>query len=60
MRIIYDDILEFAEVRVRCEHTRNKSMCKYCPFYDRCAVNEDEIPHVMFGEIEKGGESDAE
>lgn len=28
MRIIYDDLAEFAEVRLRCEYTRNKLMCK--------------------------------
>lgn len=55
MRIIYDDLVEFAEVRLRCEYTRNKSMCKYCPFFDRCLVGDDENLHVMCGEIEKGG-----
>lgn len=58
MRIIYDDLAEFAEVRLRCEYTRNKSMCKYCPFFNRCNVDDDENLHVMCGEIEKDGESD--
>lgn len=58
MRIIYDDLVEFAEVRLRCEYTRKKSMCKYCPFFNRCEVDDDENLHVMVGEIEKGGESD--
>ena len=59
MRIIYDDLVEFAEVRLRCENTRNKLMCKYCPFFNRCTVDDDENLHVMVGEIGKGGESDA-
>ena len=42
MKIIYDDLGEFAEVRLRCENTRHKSMCKYCPFYDRCQIDENE------------------
>lgn len=67
MKIVYDDLAEFAEVRLRCEFTRKKLMCKYCPFYDRCLVNEDENLHTMCcdilsmqkHQIEKGGESDA-
>jgi hypothetical protein len=55
MRIVYDDLAEFAEIRIRCENTRRKSMCQYCPFYDRCEVDENENLHVMCGEIEKGG-----
>lgn len=56
MRIIYDDLAEFAEVRIRCENTRHKSMCKYCPFYDRCDICDKEGLHIMCGEIAKGGE----
>lgn len=52
MKIKYDDLPEFAEVRLRCENTRKKEKCHYCPFYDRCLVNEDENLHVMCGEIE--------
>ena len=57
MRIIYDDLSEFAEVRIRCENTRKKSMCKYCPFYDRCEICDNDLLHVMCGEIKdmKGG-----
>lgn len=51
MKIVYDDLTEFAEVRLRCENTRHKSMCKYCPFYDRCLIDEDENLHTMCGEI---------
>ena len=35
MRITYDDLSEFAEVRIRCENTRKKSMCKYSYKVDR-------------------------
>lgn len=57
MKIVYDDLTEFTEVRLRCENTRKKSMCKYCPFYDRCEVCEDDLLHTMCCEIEsmKGG-----
>ena len=63
MKIVYDDLTEFSEVRLRCENTRNNSMCKYCPFFDRCQVAEDENLHTMCCEIlslqdhptEKGG-----
>ena len=56
MHITYDDLAEFAEVRLRCENTRKKSMCKYCPFYDRCEIDNNENLHVMCGEIVKGSE----
>ena len=63
VKIIYDDLTEFAEVRLRCENTRHKSMCKYCPFYDRCQIDDNENLHTMCCEIismqvhptEKGG-----
>ena len=55
MRIVYDDLVEFVEVRLRCENTRKKSMCKYCPFYDRCNVYNGEWLHTMCCDIEKGG-----
>lgn len=52
MKIIYDDLPEFIEVRLRCENTRKKSMCKYCPFYDRCEIVDDRCLHTMCCEIE--------
>lgn len=52
MRIVYDDLTEFVEVRLRCENIRKKSMCKCCPFYDRCEVGDDEKLHTMCCEIE--------
>ena len=51
MKIVYDDLTEFAEVRLRCEQTRNKSMCKYCPFYDRCQIDDSENLHTMCCDI---------
>lgn len=51
MTIVYDDIPEFTEVRLRCENTRKKSMCKYCPFYDRCEIDDNENLHTMCCEI---------
>lgn len=56
MRIVYDDLAEFAEVRIRCENTRQKSRCQYCPFFDRCEINDNNNLHTMCGEIRKGGE----
>ena len=64
MKIVYDDLTEFAEVRLRCEFTRKKSMCKYCPLYDRCRIDENENLRTMCCEIismqdhptEKGGD----
>ena len=53
MRIIYDDMAEFAEVVTRCNETVKKGMCHYCPFYDRCDVADKESRHIMCGEIRK-------
>ena len=53
MRIIYDDLVEAGEVFIRCEYTIRKNMCHYCPFYDRCTMNEFELRHVFCGEIER-------
>ena len=63
MKIIYDDLTEFTEVRLRCEDARKKKMCKYCPFYNRCQIDDDENLHTMCCDIlsmqgypnEKGG-----
>ena len=52
MRIIYDDIVELAEVAIRCEKTVSKGKCMWCPFYDRCQINEFENRHILCGEIE--------
>lgn len=51
MKIIYDDLTEFTEARLRCERTRNKFMCKYCPFYERCQTDDNENLHTMCCDI---------
>lgn len=52
MKIIYDDLPEFAEVRLRCENTRKKARCEYCPFFDRCEINDDKYLRIMICEID--------
>ena len=51
MRIVYDDLAEFVETRLRCEFTRGKFMCKYCPFYLRCDTVDCENLHTMCCDI---------
>ena len=51
MKIVYDDLAEFVEVRHRCHETRKKDMCHYCPFYDRCDICDVENLHTMCCEI---------
>ena len=59
MRIIYDDMVEFAEVVIRCEDMVRACKCTYCPFFERCDLSELGSRHVLCGEIkgveEKGG-----
>ena len=55
MKIIYDDLSEFVEVRLRCEKTREKSMCKYCPLYDRCEIDDERYLRIMDCKIETNG-----
>ena len=55
MNIIYDDLPEFAEIRLRCENTRKKIMCKYCPFYDRCEIDYERYLRIMDCKIETSG-----
>lgn len=52
MRIIYDDVAELAEVAIRCEKTANKGKCMWCPFYDRCQIDEFENRPILCAEIE--------
>lgn len=51
MKIVYDDIAELAEVVVRCEKTAGKGKCMWCPFYDRCKIDEFENRHILCAEI---------
>lgn len=60
MRIIYDDMVEFSEIVIRCNDTVRKGKCSCCPFFDRCKIDEPENRHIQYGEIDrqlmKGGE----
>lgn len=62
MRIIYDDLFEFSEIAIRCNDTARKRKCSYCPFFDRCQIDQPDCRHVQCGEIAprmkavKGGE----
>ena len=58
MKIIYDDLTEFAEVVVRCADTARRGKCGYCPFFDRCAIDENENRHIMCAEIEGARENE--
>ena len=53
MKIVYDDLPEFTEIRLRCENTRKISMCEYCPFFDRCQIDDKENLHIMCCEFAK-------
>ena len=52
MRIIYDDAAELAEAAIRCEKTASKGKCMWCPFYDRCQVDEFENRHILCATVE--------
>lgn len=52
MKIVYDDIVELAEVVIRCEKTVENGECERCPFYDRCQMDRLESRHILFAEIE--------
>lgn len=53
MRIIYDNLVEFSEVAIRCHQTEIEDKCMYCPFYDRCKIDEVENRSIMCGTIEQ-------
>jgi hypothetical protein len=53
MRIIYDDLNEFAEVVIRCTDTVRKGKCSYCPFFDRCDIEDKDNRHIVCAEIER-------
>lgn len=52
MRVIYDDVVELAEVAIRCGKTAEKGKCMWCPFYDRCKIEDFENRHILCAEIE--------
>ena len=53
MKITYDDMFEFSEIVIRCNDTVRKGKCSYCPFFDRCQINEPENRHIQCGEIDR-------
>ena len=53
MRIIYDDLYEFSQAVIRCNDAAKASMCGWCPFYDRCQIDNEENRHIQCGELVK-------
>ena len=53
MKITYDDMFEFSEIVTRCNDTVRKGKCSYCPFFDRCKIDEPENRHIQCGEIDR-------
>lgn len=53
MRIIYDDLIEAGRTMIRCENTVKKNMCRYCPFFDNCIMDDIETRQVYCGEIDR-------
>lgn len=53
MRVIYDDVVEFAEVVISCWKTAEKGKCMWCPFYKRCPKDDFETWHILRAEIEQ-------
>ena len=51
MKIVYDDLVEFVEVIIRCRQTRKCGKCGYCPFADRCQICDEENLHTMCCDI---------
>lgn len=51
MRVIYDDVVEFAKVAIRCEKTVSKGRCMWCPFYDYCHGYDFENRNILCAEI---------
>lgn len=52
MRIVYDDVVEFSEVVIRCYRTAQKEKCIWCPFYNRCRIDDFGNRHILCAEIE--------
>ena len=51
MRIVFDDLVEFAQVAIRCNETVEKEQCEFCPFYDRCELDDLDSRHVLCAEL---------
>ena len=54
MKITYDDLFEFSEIIIRCNETARKGKCSYCPFFDRCQIDQPVNRHIQCGEIIQG------
>ncbi len=53
MKIIYEDMVEFAEVVTRCSETVSLEKCEFCPLFDRCEATEMRERRIVHGgEIE--------
>lgn len=52
MRITYDDLVEAAEVAIRCDKTESKGKCMWCPLCDRCMRDQFETRSILCGDIE--------
>ena len=42
----------------RCNDTVRKNKCSYCPFYDRCQVDNPEWRHIQCGEVNQPRKED--
>ena len=51
MKITYGDLFEFSEIVIRCNDTARQGKCSYCPFFDRCQIDQPENRHIQCGEI---------
>ena len=51
MQLIYDDMIEFAEISKRCYDNAISDKCKYCIFSDRCQSDSIETRHIFCGTI---------
>ena len=52
MLIIYESMLEFANVAVQCDRNRERCECERCLFYADCPIDEPENRMIMHGKIE--------
>ena len=53
MQIIYDDLYEFSKAVIRCFRTAEEEKCSSCPFYEDCAIDDEENRHIMCAEIKE-------